>query len=568
LSSRDAEFLDDVKKDFRVFVFIIWKHLNLPDPTPIQYDIASYLQNGDNRIVIEAFRGIGKSWITSAFALWVLLNNPQKKIMIVSASKERADAFSTFTRRLIDEVPILQHLIPTRKQRDSKISFDVAPARTDHSPSVKSVGITGQLTGSRADIIIADDVETPNTSLTQTMRDRLFELVKEFEAILKPDTDARIIFLGTPQVEMSLYNKMQERGYTARVWTARYLPAEGERKYNGTIAPYISKLVAKNEAIVGTSTEPTRFTDEDLTRREITYGKAGFALQFMLDTSLSDADKYPLKLKDLMVMDCATSNQLPADLSWGTKSDLVVQDVPVIGLDGDKYYRPFWTADTQAKPSGGVLAIDPSGMGKDETAYAVIKYLNGFLYLVEAGGLVGGYDEKTLNTLALAAKRHQVTEVITERNFGDGMFDKLLSPYLTRIYPVPLNAQTKGVGVRHNTQKEKRVIDTLEPVMMQHKLVVDTQVITDDYEIAKDAKSMKYSLFYQMTRITSERGALAHDDRLEAVAMAVAYWVEVMDADSRKIAADYKEEQLDAALEKFMNNAGSSSRNTGVGYRI
>jgi len=566
--NKNDQFLDDAKKDFRVFVFIIWKHLNLPDPTPIQYDIATYLQHGESRVVVEAFRGIGKSWITSAFALWILLNNPQRKIMIVSASKERADAFSTFTRRLIDEVPILQHLIPTKKQRDSKISFDVAPARTDHSPSVKSVGITGQLTGSRADIIIADDVETPNTSLTQTMRDRLFELVKEFEAILKPDDHARIIFLGTPQCEMSLYNKMQERGYDARIWTARYLSKDSERKYNDTIAPFISKLVAKDPSIVGSSTEPTRFSDDDLIRREITYGKAGFALQFMLDTSLSDAEKYPLKLKDLMVMDCATSNKLPADLSWGTKGDLVVQDVPVIGMDGDKYYRPFWTSDTQSKPTGAVLAIDPSGMGKDETAYAVIKYLNGFLFLVEAGGLVGGYDEKTLNTLAVVAKRHRVTEVITERNFGDGMFDKLLSPYLTRMYPVPLNAQTKGVGVRHNTQKEKRVIDTLEPVMMQHKLVVDTQVILDDYDVAKDTKSMKYSLFYQMTRITSERGALAHDDRLEAVAMAVAYWIEVMDADSKKIADDYKADQLDAALEKFMSNAGRTSKPTASGYLL
>ena len=26
--------------DFRKFLFVVWKHLNLPDPTPVQYDIA------------------------------------------------------------------------------------------------------------------------------------------------------------------------------------------------------------------------------------------------------------------------------------------------------------------------------------------------------------------------------------------------------------------------------------------------------------------------------------------------------------------------------------------------
>lgn len=166
-----------IYSDFRKFVYVVWKHLNLPDPTPVQYDIASYLQFGPKRSVIEAFRGVGKSWLTSAFVCWVLLNDPQKKILVVSASKERADAFSTFVKRLISEVPILQHLQAGSEQRDSMVAFDVGPAKPDHSPSVKSVGITGQLTGSRADIIVADDVETPGNSATQTMRDKLSELV-------------------------------------------------------------------------------------------------------------------------------------------------------------------------------------------------------------------------------------------------------------------------------------------------------------------------------------------------------------------------------------------------------
>jgi hypothetical protein len=74
------------------------------------------------------------------------------------------------------------------------------------------MGITGQLTGSRADLIIADDVESANNSQTQLMRDRLSETVKEFDAIIKPKV-GRVIFLGTPQTEMSLYNDLDERGF-------------------------------------------------------------------------------------------------------------------------------------------------------------------------------------------------------------------------------------------------------------------------------------------------------------------------------------------------------------------
>lgn len=152
-----AQVPEAVLKDFRNFLAVIWRHLRLPDPTPVQYDIANYLQHGQRRQVIEAFRGVGKSWISSAYVLWSLLNNPEEKFLVVSASKQRADDFSTFTLRLIREVPMLQHLYPKADQRESKIAFDVAPARAAHAPSVKSAGIYGQLSGSRATHIIADD---------------------------------------------------------------------------------------------------------------------------------------------------------------------------------------------------------------------------------------------------------------------------------------------------------------------------------------------------------------------------------------------------------------------------
>ena len=201
--------------DFRKFLYVVWKHLNLPDPTPVQYDIAKYLQHGEKRMVIEAFRGVGKSWITSAYVVWLLYCNPQLNILVVSASKTRSDDFTTFTLRLIHEMPILAHLIPKDAQRQSKISFDVAPAAASHAPSVKSVGISGQLAGSRADVIVADDIEVPNNSMTQGMRDRLSEAVKEFDAVLKPN--GRIIYLGTPQNQESLYNKLPARGYKTHI---------------------------------------------------------------------------------------------------------------------------------------------------------------------------------------------------------------------------------------------------------------------------------------------------------------------------------------------------------------
>jgi len=539
----------DPLSDFRKFLFVCWQHLNLPNPTPVQYDIAKHIQNGDKRIIVEAFRGVGKSWITSAYVVWLLYMNPQLNILVVSASKNRADDFTTFTLRLINEMPVLQHLMPRTDQRQSKISFDVGPAAASHAPSVKSVGVTGQLAGSRADVLIADDIEVPNNSATQGMRDKLSEAVKEFDAILKPD--GRIIYLGTPQNQESLYNKLPDRGYKVRIWPARYPNEDQLVSLGDKLAPKIKKEIADDAELLGKSTDPQRFTDYDLAEREASYGRSGFALQFMLDTRLSDAERYPLKVSDLVVMDIPTS-EAPDKVVWASGEQYVVQELPNVAFNGDYYHKPMHISEQFEEYSGSVMSIDPSGRGKDETGYAVVKMLNGFLYVRRCGGVDGGYSEEALKKLAMIAKEENVNEIIVESNFGDGMFNQLMTPILTKIHPVTLSE------VRHNTQKEKRIIDVLEPVMNQHKLVIDKKVIKQDYESTQHLppeSSLRYQLMYQMTRLTAERGALSNDDRLDSLAMAVQYWVDAMAQDAEQRIGARREEVLRGEIDKVIRSA-------------
>lgn len=540
---------DLLKADFRNFLWMIWRHLNLPDPTAIQYDVGHWLQHGPRRLVIEAYRGFGKSWETSAFVCWLLYCNPQLKILVVSASKQRADDFSTFTLRLISEVTVLQHLMPGPDQRASKVAFDVGPAKPDHSPSVKSVGITGQLAGSRADYIIADDVEVPNNSATQMMRDKLSEAVKEFDAILKPG--GRVIYLGTPQCEQSLYNALPERGYVVRVWPARYPALDKLEKYGARLAPIISNALEDDPSLAGKPTD--RFTDEDLMERELSYGRQGFALQFQLDTSLSDGDKYPLKLADLIVHPLDPL-RAPADFVWASGPQQVLDQLPAVGLQGDRYYSPAWVKDTFAEYEGAVMFVDPSGRGRDETAYAVVKQLHGRLFLTAAGGFRSGYDEeKTLIPLINVARKQRVNLILTEPNYGGGMFTALLKGVAARLYPVGVED-----AVWSNAQKEARIIDTLEPVLNQHRLVVCPSVIEADFKSTETYTGddvQRCRLFYQLTRMTRERGALAFDDRVDALAGAVSYWVAIMSRDTEQAALQHKERLIDAELEKFMQHS-------------
>ena len=534
---------------FQVFLKEAWKHLRLPPPTPIQLDIADYIgdpQKSPRRAIVEAFRGVGKSYITSAYVCYRLLLNPDIKCLVVSASKVRADDFSTFTQRLIKEMPILEELIPREGQRDSKISFDVGPTKAAHAPSVKSIGITGQLSGSRADLIIADDIEIPSNSQTQMMREKLGESIKEFDAVLSPG--GQVIFLGTPQCEQTIYDVLPSRGYEMRIWTARF-PLEAQRdKYLGRISPFINEMVDKAGMKPGEPTDPLRFSQEDLIERELSYGKSGFALQFMLDTSLSDMDRYPLKISDLMVMDLNTDTA-PETLVFQRAPYLQNDEIPMVGLHGDKWYRPLDIGGKWIPYEGSVLAVDPSGRGRDETSWCVVKMLGGNLFLVAQGGIQGGYSDEVMEMLCKQAKNHKVNLVLIESNFGDGMFQALLEPHLKKIYPVGIEE------VRHQTQKEKRIIDTLEPVMNQHRLIIDTQVVVNDFQSTQHLPpeaALAYQLFYQMTRITKDRGSLRHDDRLDCLAMGVRYWVDRMNVEQQEAQSLRREEEVDQMLEDFL----------------
>lgn len=546
LVARQALMTARMKADFVFFLFVLWKALSLPVPTRCQIDMAKKLSAGDNRrFILQAFRGIGKSFITCAFVVWKLWNNPDLKFMIVSASKERADANSTFIKRIIDLMPQLQELKPKQGQRDAVISFDVGPAKPDHSPSVKSVGITGQLTGSRADILIADDVEVPNNSATQAARDRLSELVKEFDAILKPG--GTIIYLGTPQNEMTLYRELEGRGYTTTIWPARYPRDKKDwQSYGDRLAPLLqAELEEDPESFYWRPTDEVRFDDTDLKERELSYGKAGFALQFMLNPNLSDAEKYPLKLRDLIVADLDPASS-PMVYQWLPNPQNKREDVPNVGLMGDSYHTYQTVGSAFSSYTQKILVIDPSGRGKDETGYAVLYQLNGYIFAMEVGGMRGGYEDSTLEALAKIGRKWKVNEYVIEGNFGDGMYLELFKPVAARIHPAAVT-EVKSKG-----QKELRICDVLEPIMGSHRLIVNAAAIVQDYQTASDKDGVRnptYSLFYQMTRISRERGALAHDDRLDALAIGVQFFVESMAKDANKGEREVTEEWLEEQME-------------------
>ena len=552
-----------LQQDFKLFLQALWAELGLPSPTRAQYAIADYLQNGPKRLQVQAFRGVGKSWITGAFVLWTLFNDPERKVMIISASKERADNMSIFLQKLIIDTPWLKHLQPkSDDSRWSRISFDVN-CSPHQAPSVKSVGITGQLTGSRADLMILDDVEVPGNSLTEFMREKLLQLCTEAESILTPKSDSRIMYLGTPQTTFTIYRRLAERNYRPLVWPARYPRQDKLSKYEGILAPEIQEDVDMGAEEWAPTDD--RFTDEDLIEREASMGRSNFMLQFQLDTTLSDAQKFPLKMADLIVTS-VNPNTAPENIIWCSDPSKVIRDAPTVGLPGDYFYSPMQLVGEWSSYDETICSVDPSGRGTDETAAAFLSQRNGLIYLHEMSAYRDGYSDRTLLDILSKCRDYGVTSLVIETNFGDGIVGELFKKHL-----INTKQHIDIEEVRANVRKEDRIIDSLEPVLNQHRLIIDRGVIEWDYASNQDSPAeerLLYMLFYQMSRMCREKRAVKHDDRLDCLAQGVKYFTDALSISAQDQIQMRKNEEWNNMLAEFLDDPQASANHMVLGMNL
>jgi hypothetical protein len=533
-----------LKSDFRIFLTAMWHAIGLPKPTRAQYAMAEYLQNGPKRLQLQAFRGIGKSFVTAGYVLFELYRDPDKKILILSASKERADANSLFLQKCINEIPWLGHMRPQDdSQRWSRVSFDVANCVPTQAPSVRSAGVGSQITGSRADIILADDCEVPSNSATDALREKLLQQLTELEAILIPKPTSKILFLGTPQSCYTVYRKLAERGYKAFVWPARYPSDPGI--YEGTLAP---QLVAdlQNGAKPGSPTD-TRFSHEELLERQASMGRSAYQLQFELNTTLSDADRFPLRFADLILT--PLGEECAERYAWSSDPRYAIKDLQPVGLPGDRFYGPMFIDEGICPYTETIAAVDPSGRGSDETVVTILSQANGYIFFRDMRAFKDGYSDETLSSIVRLCKQYKVQTILVESNFGDGMVCELLKRHMIQ-QQLPAAVEE----VRSTVRKEERIIATLEPVMQQHKLIADPKVFKYDFNSNPDLapeKRLEHMLMYQMSRMCKEKGAVRHDDRIDSLAMGVQWFIDALAQSAHKAQATRKAMEFDAMMAAF-----------------
>ena len=369
------------------------------------------------------------------------------------------------------------------------------------------------------------------------------------------------MYLGTPQTTFTVYRKLAERNYRPFVWTARY--PRNNSQYEGKIAPQLQADI-DNGVAPWTPTDD-RFTEDDLIEREASMGRSNFMLQFMLDTSLSDAEKFPLKMADLIVTS-VNPTKGPDNIVWCSDPRNVLKDLPTVGLPGDYFYSPMQIQGEWTDYQETICSVDPSGRGADETAATFISQKNGFLYVHEMCAYRDGYSDKTLLDILRTCKKYNVTTLLIESNFGDGIVAELFKKHLQQTRQRILVEE-----VRANVRKEDRIIDTLEPILNQHRLVINRAVIDWDYNSNREAppeERLLYMLFYQMSRMCREKFAVKHDDRLDSLAQGVKYFIDAFGVSAREQIKLRKREEWDDMLEAFVEDPQSATNHLVLGMSV
>lgn len=533
----------------------------------LQIDIGNFLQSDVQYGMIQAQRSQAKSTIVAIFAVWQLIHDPKHRILIVSAGSEVAAEIANWVIQIIMNWEILECLRPDRQHGDraSSKAFDIhwQLKGAEKSPSIACIGITANMQGRRADLLIPDDIESSKNGTTEVQRAALEHLSKDFTSICQK---GRIIYLGTPQTVDSIYNNLPERGYVVRVWTGRYPTVEEERHYGDTLAPFIRERMEADSSLRigggldgtrGKPTDPLLLGEEALVKKELDQGQAYFNLQHMLNTELSDEFRHPLKVKNLIVMPFPL-DKAPGEITWLPSPD---RQIHVSGfVSKPQFFRPFSVSTEVYKYEGKHMYVDTAGGGEngDETVAAVTYFLHGYIFLAEIVRLRGGYSNENYELLSKVALKHGVNDIAVEKNFGNGAFAAAWRPILAETYKkAEKNFCPTIEDVWESGQKELRIIDTLEPLFARHRIIIHQDIIQYDLDMSKKYpldQQESYKLFHQIAKITTERGSLIHDDSVDAFAGSCRYWVDRVAVDEKVRMA---QKETDENIEFFAEWGGN-----------
>ncbi len=252
--------------DTSFFDFVaIWNKTQGVHTPQVHKKIVQFLQsiweNGTTKAVLMAFRGCGKSTMVGLFCSWILYRNPNVRILVLSAESDLATRMVRTVKRIIERHPYTLDLKPKRAEQWAGNCFTIDRPQELRDASMTAEGIIGNITGMRADVVICDDVEVPNTANTAGKRENLRTRLGEVDYILVPD--GMQLYVGTPHTEHSIYSTV----------------------YMGDIPPFLygfKRLEIPILDATGKSVWADRFSEHDIHILRTRHGEQKFNAQMLL----------------------------------------------------------------------------------------------------------------------------------------------------------------------------------------------------------------------------------------------------------------------------------------------
>lgn len=191
---------------FKLFL-ALWNRLQGQTTPTVHFRIADWLEaaweRGETRLLLMAFRACGKSTIVGLFAAWLIWCRPDVRILVLAADTMLARKMVRNVKRIIERHPLTAPLKPERIDQWGSDRFTVKRDRELRDPTMLAAGIGSNITGSRADVIICDDVEVPRTCDTADKRAELRDRLSETGFVLVPGGTQ--LYVGTPHSWFTIY---------------------------------------------------------------------------------------------------------------------------------------------------------------------------------------------------------------------------------------------------------------------------------------------------------------------------------------------------------------------------
>lgn len=423
---------------------------------------------GSRGLLLTAFRGAGKSTILGLFAAWLLLSDPNRRLMVVGAEERLASRMVRNARRVIESHPSTESLRPRERGAWRSTEFTVPRRLELADPSMTARGVLANITGARADVVICDDVEVPRTCDTAPKRAALRERLSEIDYVLTPGGTQ--LFIGTPHTYYSIY-------------------ADRARSEIGEDTPYLDGFERLEIPILrknGRSAWPERFPLDHIERVRRRSGPVKFETQMMLrPLNLTRGRLDPDLLRPY--------DAEPVEREAGGRTIRLLSGVRL--LSASCWWDPSFAAEGG---DGSVVAVVLGGEDKN-------LYLHRVVYLT--GGEGGrGEPEATRQCAAVVdlVRELGLPGVAVETNGVGGFLPGLLREALSRA-----KVSAAVIGVASHTPKERRIVEALDAPLaagrlLAHRSVWDTPLIREMREWRPEGRSK------------------VHDDGIDAVAGAVA----------------------------------------------